>query len=98
MQAEARTLNHPKQAKSEDNRLFQKYIPHMELIAALLSGLLIVSGWLLARYDWQLTSTLVFVCAYLIGGFAKAKEGIEDTISSKQLNVEIGRASCRERA
>lgn len=89
MQAEARTLNHPKQAKSEDNRLFQKYIPHMELIAALLSGLLIVSGWLLARYDWQLTSTLVFVCAYLIGGFAKAKEGIEDTISSKQLNVEL---------
>ncbi|WOP21991.1 hypothetical protein R0I01_00490 [Bacillus pumilus] len=29
------------------------------------------------------------ILAFMIGGFAKAKEGIEETISSKSLNVEL---------
>lgn len=31
----------------------------------------------------------LFILAFVIGGFAKAKEGIEETISSKTLNVEL---------
>ncbi|XKG66826.1 cadmium-translocating P-type ATPase [Mesobacillus maritimus] len=63
--------------------------PHLELIAALLSGVLIFIGWLLSKYDLGTASVMVYVAAYFIGGFAKAKEGIEDTIANKELNVEM---------
>lgn len=63
--------------------------PHGELAAALFSGLLIIAGWLLQSYDHYTASVAVFIAAYVIGGFAKAKEGIEHTIRDKELNVEL---------
>ena len=30
-----------------------------------------------------------YILAYIVGGYAKAKEGIEDTIEEKELNVEM---------
>ncbi|GGI17469.1 heavy metal translocating P-type ATPase [Gottfriedia solisilvae] len=61
---------------------------HGELIAALFSGVLI----LIASFVNDKHSTLsisLYVLAFCIGGFAKAKEGIEDTIAEKELNVEM---------
>src|SRR6185437_10552390 len=37
----------------------------------------------------QSVSIALYIIAFLIGGFAKAKEGIEDTIADRQLNVEM---------
>ncbi|MEZ7173338.1 heavy metal translocating P-type ATPase [Sporosarcina sp. OR05] len=62
---------------------------HIELIAALLSGLLIVSAWLIGKDGNESLSIALYIIAFLIGGFAKAKEGIEETIADKQLNVEM---------
>ncbi|MED4797819.1 heavy metal translocating P-type ATPase, partial [Priestia megaterium] len=62
---------------------------HGELIAALLSGVLILAGWLLSKQHDTAVSITLFVLAYVIGGFAKAKEGIEETIENKELNVEM---------
>lgn len=62
---------------------------HIELIAALLSGLLIVSAWLIGQDGNESLSIALYIIAFLIGGFAKAKEGIEETIADKQLNVEM---------
>jgi len=62
---------------------------HGELIAALLSGVLILAGWLLSKQQDTAVSITLFVLAYVIGGFAKAKEGIEETIENKELNVEM---------
>ncbi|MGP1907151.1 heavy metal translocating P-type ATPase [Metabacillus sp. JX24] len=61
-----------------------------ELIAALLSGLLILCGWLLQTQqgDTPFTAAL-FISAFIIGGYAKAKEGIEETIEDRKLNVEL---------
>lgn len=61
-----------------------------ELIAALLSGLLILCGWLLQTQqgDTPFTAAL-FIAAFIIGGYAKAKEGIEETIEDRKLNVEL---------
>lgn len=69
--------------------LLQKITPHLELAAALFSGLLILAGWLLDRNGAETASVFVYLSAFLIGGFAKAKEGIEATIKEKELNVEM---------
>ncbi|MBT2662010.1 heavy metal translocating P-type ATPase [Bacillus sp. ISL-45] len=68
---------------------FGKIQPHAELIAAGTSGILIVLGWILSKGDSQTAAVIAFILAYVIGGFAKAKEGIEATIEDKELNVEM---------
>ncbi|MCF6138703.1 heavy metal translocating P-type ATPase [Pseudalkalibacillus berkeleyi] len=62
---------------------------HWELIAALTSGVLILIGWLLSAQSLTSASVVLFASAYLIGGFAKAKEGITETIEERKLNVEL---------
>lgn len=62
---------------------------HSELIAASVSGVFILFGWLLEKGNFTTASIISFLAAFLIGGYAKAKEGIEDTIKNKQLNVEM---------
>lgn len=61
---------------------------HGELIAALSSGLLMLIGWLIS-YENTAASVILFVIAFVIGGYAKAKEGIEETLKEKSLNVEL---------
>ncbi|MER0468072.1 metal-transporting ATPase PfeT [Bacillus cabrialesii subsp. cabrialesii] len=65
----------------------KKWLQHAELIAALVSGALILAGWLLSGH--QVVSITLYLLAFVIGGFAKAKEGIEETLESKTLNVEL---------
>lgn len=67
----------------------EKMKPHLELIAAVLSGVLIAAGWLLDKYDQEADSIIAYLLAFVIGGFAKAKQGIESTYENKQLNVEM---------
>ncbi|WP_226645408.1 heavy metal translocating P-type ATPase [Mesobacillus subterraneus] len=67
----------------------EKIKPHAELIAAVVSGILIAAGWILSKGDSETASVIAFILAYIIGGFAKAKEGIEATIEDKELNVEM---------
>ncbi|RIJ68877.1 MULTISPECIES: heavy metal translocating P-type ATPase [unclassified Rummeliibacillus] len=75
--------------KENNYHLIEKIREHIELIAALLSGILILTAWLLGK-DGETTISIVFyILAFLIGGFAKAKEGVEETIANKELNVEF---------
>lgn len=74
---------------SQQEGLLDKIWSHAELIAAITSGLLIAIGWLLEKNDLTTASVVSFVLAFLIGGYAKAKEGIESTIAEKELNVEM---------
>ncbi|MBY0223074.1 MULTISPECIES: heavy metal translocating P-type ATPase [Sporosarcina] len=60
-----------------------------ELIAAILSGLFILAAWLLSKNGTEAFSITLYILAFLIGGYAKAKEGIEETIKNKELNVEM---------
>lgn len=68
---------------------FDSIKPHLELIAALFSGLLILTAWLLNHVGYETASAFVYIAAYIIGGFAKAKEGILETVKEKKLNVEL---------
>lgn len=62
---------------------------HLELIAAIVSGILIVLAWLIGKNGIETASVILYIIAFLIGGFAKAKEGIEETVKNKELNVEM---------
>jgi len=63
--------------------------PYIELGFALFSGILILTGWILAKVDQQAISVFFYIFAYVIGGYFKAKEGITDTVQNKTLNVEL---------
>lgn len=67
----------------------ERALPHIELISALFSGLLIISAWLISRDGETALSITLYLAAFLIGGYAKAKEGIEKTFKEKKLNVEL---------
>ncbi|MBM7587549.1 Cd2+/Zn2+-exporting ATPase [Bacillus pakistanensis] len=87
MSSEAKSISlHQKQ--SAPPSFLEKIKPHTELIAALISGVLILLGWLLSENDGTL-SIISYLLAFMIGGYAKAKEGIEETIENKELNVEM---------
>ncbi|MFJ5963633.1 heavy metal translocating P-type ATPase [Bacillus sp. NPDC093026] len=73
--------------KDATKQFFHKWAQHGELIAAGISGILILIGWFLK--DESMLSIPLFIFAFIIGGFTKAKEGIKETISSKTLNVEL---------
>lgn len=73
----------------ENINLNEKIKEHQELIAAILSGLIILFAWRMDSNGLSTASIIAYITAFVIGGFAKAKEGIEDTIENKSLNVEI---------
>ena len=72
--------------KTNTNEYFAK---HKELIAAVISGIIILLAWRMESIDLTFAAVIAYLSAYVIGGYAKAKEGILDTIQNKSLNVEI---------
>ena len=85
MSSEAKVLSKSIQEVS----LLEKIKPHFELIAAAVSGVLIAAGWLFDKNGNEVESIISYLLAFVIGGFAKAKEGIEATYENKELNVEM---------
>lgn len=78
--------------ESRNNHLFSKIYDHRELIAALLSGSIILIIWLFKSSiepNNPALWALLHIIAFIIGGYAQAKEGIIDTIQNKELNVEL---------
>ncbi|MBM7608202.1 Cd2+/Zn2+-exporting ATPase [Lysinibacillus composti] len=73
----------------ENINLNEKVKEHAELIAALISGLIILLAWRMDSNGLETASILAYLSAFIIGGYAKAKEGILDTIENRSLNVEI---------
>jgi Zn2+/Cd2+-exporting ATPase len=72
----------------KENHLKDLFKEHRELIAALLGGILLLIGYAFS-FQSVVLSTIVFIASFIIGGYAKAKEGIEETIKEKALNVEL---------
>lgn len=68
---------------------YKKIREHAELIAALFSGLLILVNWAISDNIPPALSVILYLTAFVIGGYAKAKEGIQETIANKELNVEM---------
>lgn len=73
----------------ENINLIEKIKEHAELIAALMAGIFILLAWRLDTSGQTTASVLLYLIAFCVGGFAKAKEGIEETIEERKLNVEL---------
>lgn len=74
---------------SKINQVASFFKIHGEIIAAAISGILILIAWILSNHINHALWIGLLIAAFLIGGFAKAKEGITETIKTKQLNVEL---------
>ncbi|WP_227937284.1 heavy metal translocating P-type ATPase [Alkalihalobacillus deserti] len=61
----------------------------LEFIFSLISGAFILTAWMLQQLDHIWLSVPLFLVAYVIGGYHKAKEGIQDLIHNRTLNVEL---------
>ncbi|MCH1624244.1 heavy metal translocating P-type ATPase [Fredinandcohnia quinoae] len=81
--------HHIYKSEKKSSPILEKLKIHGELIAAIASGVLIAIGWMLEHFSFEITSVISFILAFLIGGYAKAKEGIEETIANRELNVEM---------
>ncbi|HLG26988.1 MAG TPA: HAD-IC family P-type ATPase, partial [Paenisporosarcina sp.] len=73
----------------DSSTIFNRIKPHIELVAALFSGVLILSAWFIGKDEESSLSIALYLAAFLIGGFAQAKEGILNTIHRRELNVEL---------
>lgn len=81
------TNQQSKEKEQTQSSFWEKY---GELVAALTSGVLILIAWILSQFSISETVTVaLYISAFVIGGFAKAKEGIEETIKNKEPNVEL---------
>lgn len=70
----------------------QKITTHRQLVMALVGGLFLLAGFLTGLVDgpvWVLLSIFFYLLSYGVGGFFKAKEGLEDLIRHRSLNVEF---------
>lgn len=59
------------------------------MVATIVSGLLILIGILFTITNYNTVAALIYVTSFIIGGYHQAKEGLEDTIQNKKLNVDI---------
>lgn len=84
-----RMMNSQELGNSEKQSWIQAFRNHYELIFAIACGIFILTGWILGKNEQPAASVAFYVLAFLIGGYAKAKEGIEETIAEKELNVEM---------
>ena len=73
----------------ESLSLNEKISEHKELIAALVAGVIILIAWRMESTGQMTAAIIAYLSAFVIGGYAKAKEGIEDTLENKSLNVEM---------
>ncbi|HZW68260.1 MAG TPA: heavy metal translocating P-type ATPase [Pseudogracilibacillus sp.] len=83
----ANKLQISREVKADDSE--SRFYKHGELIAAIASGVIILTTWSLTSVLPHSVWVFLHIVAFLIGGYAQAKEGIIDTIEEKELNVEL---------
>lgn len=59
------------------------------MLLTIISGLLIILGGILSYNGQQPADALIYVTAFIIGGYFQAKEGFSELFFKKELNVDI---------
>ncbi|MFX3648117.1 MAG: heavy metal translocating P-type ATPase [Paenibacillus sp.] len=75
----------PNRGKKPD---FRAMVQNKEMQSALGSGLLMLIAWGTAPYFGTL-SIMLYIVAYAVGGWTKAKEGIETLVKNRDLDVNL---------
>lgn len=65
-----------------------RMLRHQEMLLALASGALMLAGWGADKWSQGL-SVFLYIAAYGLGGFIKAREGIQTLIRDKDLDVNL---------
>ncbi|WP_137789997.1 heavy metal translocating P-type ATPase [Bacillus sp. E(2018)] len=60
-----------------------------QLLMATTSGIFILMAWMIEKYSDSPYYVLFYLLAFIVGGYAKAVEGIQESIRDRQLNVEL---------
>lgn len=85
--AEHRSANTPGPGRGRKPD-FRAMLRNKEMQAALGSGLLMLIAWATASWSDPL-SVVLYIVAYAIGGWTKAKEGIETLVKDRDLDVNL---------
>ncbi|MHA7582734.1 heavy metal translocating P-type ATPase [Paenibacillus vandeheii] len=85
--AEQRSANTPGPGRGRKPD-FRAMLRNKEMQAALGSGLLMLMAWATASWSDPL-SVVLYIVAYAIGGWTKAKEGIETLVKDRDLDVNL---------
>ncbi|WP_340399486.1 heavy metal translocating P-type ATPase [Paenibacillus sp. FSL H8-0079] len=98
MQAIHQPLHRQKQAEQRSSQTpgpnrgrkpdFRAMLQNKEMQSALGSGLLMLIAWGTAPYFGTL-SIMLYIVAYAVGGWTKAKEGIETLVKDRDLDVNL---------
>ncbi|NJM75549.1 MAG: heavy metal translocating P-type ATPase [Acaryochloridaceae cyanobacterium RU_4_10] len=71
------------------SRLSQLAKTHSEALAALLSGCLLLVGWIALHLGWTGLALLILPAAYVVGGYESAREGLTTLVKEKELDVDL---------
>lgn len=69
--------------------LLSRLVTYWEMTFAVTSGILIAIAWFLMVRQQDIFSVPLFIAAYVIGGYAKAREGLMLLIHEKKLGVDV---------
>ncbi|MFD1137402.1 heavy metal translocating P-type ATPase [Paenibacillus urinalis] len=67
---------------------FKMMLKNREMQAALGSGVMMLAAWGISG-SYELISIVLYIAAYTIGGWAKAKEGVETLVKDRDLDVNL---------
>lgn len=62
---------------------------HGEMFAAIISGVLILIAWLLSKTAVAAYTPILYILAYAIGGFVKAREGVITLVKEREIDVNL---------
>ncbi len=62
---------------------------HPDAIAATVCALLVFLGWLTLQWGWLGVGLLLLPAAYVVGGFASAREGLTTLFQERELDVDL---------
>lgn len=86
-QAKQQSAHTPGPKRSKKPK-FRAMLQNKEMQAALGSGIMMLIAWGIAPYFATL-SVILYIAAYTIGGWTKAKEGIETLVKDRNLDVNL---------
>lgn len=88
-EATAKTSGNPDPG-GKHRRSFTRLLRHREMMMALGSGVMMLIGWIAGQ--WALPgwfSTGMYIAAYGLGGFTKARDGVATLLREKDLDVNL---------
>ncbi|HHU54022.1 MAG TPA: heavy metal translocating P-type ATPase [Clostridiaceae bacterium] len=71
------------------NKILEWSKHNIDLVLTIVSGILIILGYILNGLDYGLTADIVFAAAILIGGFESAKDGILEFKNNRKLDANV---------